>query len=138
MFEPEDVAVRILFDAGSIMRQQYVAMKVPYAEEVFSDWFEKGVLKRTVNIVDLRGLKNLFAELISLGIPKKEHVYFRVAVHGQATLLVSLDSDFFDPSKKRAGEKEKKVLLKAANGPVCKHMRKAYGIPVRCPDIFAK
>jgi hypothetical protein len=134
MFEPEDDRVKILFDSGLLMRQQYIALKAPYAEEVFNSWFEATVLKGVIDMIEIKGTSYLFAELTKLGVPKGEHVYFKVAINGKATFLVSLDTDLFDPKKKKIGAKEKLAVLKAANGPVCKHMKKNYSIAIRCPE----
>jgi hypothetical protein len=136
MFEPKKSDIRILFDAGQLMRQQYISMKRPYAEELFNNWFEQSVLNRMIDVIELKGVANLYKELVALGLPKAEHVYFRVAVVGKATLLVSMDSDFFDPTKKAPGAKEKLAILQAGNGPVCRHMRKGYKVTICCPEAF--
>lgn len=136
MFEPRDRSVKILFDSGFLIRQQYIMMKAPYAEELFNSWFENRSVFGGGDLIEVGGAPGLFAQLRKLGIPKGEHIYFKVAVGGNATLMVSLDSDFFDPSKKKLGEKEKRELLRSANGPVCKHMRKSYSITVCCPENF--
>jgi hypothetical protein len=136
MFEPAGDEIKILFDAGWLIRQQYISMKRPYAEELFNNWFEAYTLKRAIDVVELKGTTNFYAELIALGVPKKEHVYFRVAIIGKATLLVSIDSDFFDPRKKKAGTEEKKAILRSGNGPVCRHMKKSHKVIVCCPEVF--
>ncbi len=94
------------------------------------------MLKGGVDIINLKGQNNLYDELMVFGIPKGEHVYFRVAVHGKAQFLVSIDIDFFDPTKKKAREEEKRKFVLAGKGPVCRHMKRGHSVVVCCPELF--
>lgn len=138
LFESEDVSNLILFDEGLQIRHQYSSLKVPYSEELFDLWFEKQTLSGQVQLISIKGRANLLDELKKLGVPKGEHVYFRVAVHGQADYLISLDVDFYDPSLKLAGEKKKLSLLNSGKGPVCKHMKKQHEVVICCPAVFSQ
>jgi hypothetical protein len=136
MFEPQKLGIKILFDASFLMRQQYISLRRPYAEELFNHWFEEALIKGRIDLIDISGVPNLFAELKALGVPKGEHVYFRVAVHGKASWLISLDSDFYDPRKKKIGEQAKEKLVRSGSGPVCRHMKKKYALVICCPEVF--
>jgi len=136
MFESRAAEKKILFDADKLMRQQYISLKKPYSGELFDNWFEGTFFDGGIDIVEIKGKTNIYNELKNLGIPKSEHVYFRVAVHGGATFLVSIDIDFFDPTKKKAGETEKRKLVLSGRGPVCKHMKKGYSVVICCPEVF--
>lgn len=125
-----------LLDAGEQAKQQYIDMKKPYAEQIFNIWAEAVTLSGHLKLIDLSGKDNMYKELNSLGLPKKEHVFFRIGVFGKADRIISLDSDFFDPSKKKAGQFEKIALIESASGPVCKHAKKNYGIAIMCPKTF--
>ena len=125
-----------LLDSGGHGRQQYIDMRRPYAEQIFDLWAEGVVMSGHLKLVDLDGKDNLFKELSEIGIPKKEHIFFKTAVHGGAAFIISADSDFFDPSKKKCGEEEKIALLASGRGPVCKHMRKKHDITICCPTTF--
>ena len=125
-----------LLDAGDQAKQQYIDMKKPYAEQIFDIWVEKVFLSGHLRLVSLSGKDNMFKELGSLGLPKKEHVFFRIAVFGNADRIISLDSDFFDPAMKKAGQAEKLILIESGSGPVCKHTKKNYGIAIMCPKTF--
>lgn len=126
----------LLLDAENLMKQQYVSSKRPFAEQLFDSWFEQTFQAGHLTLITIAGTNNCHRELTGLGLPKKEHIYFRVAIHGGAERLVSRDIDFFDPSKKGVGGEQREKLMKKANGPVCKHMKKAYGVEIFCPSEF--
>jgi hypothetical protein len=126
----------VLMDAGGICKQQYISMKRPYAEQLFDAWAEEATLSGQLKLVDVSGKENYFKVLGRLGIPKAEHIFFRVAVHGVAKYLVSKDSDFFDPAMKKAGEDEKLALLESGKGPVCVYMKKSHHVKVCSPETY--
>jgi hypothetical protein len=138
LFEPDDLSSLILFDEGLQIRHQYSSLKVPYSEQLFDLWFENQTLNGHVQLVSIKGKANLLAELKQLGVPKGEHVYFRVAVHGRAEYLISLDVDFYDPRQKLAGERKKLSLLNSGKGPVCKHMKNEHKVIICCPAVFSQ
>lgn len=126
----------VLLDDEGRIRQQYIDMKKPYAQELFNAWFERTVLAGALRLVKIAGKTNLFKEFSDLGVPKSEHVYFRVAVHGGAAFLVSKDVDFFDPAKKGVNAEKRQQILMKADGPVCKHVKKVHGVAICCPDAY--
>lgn len=136
VFKRAEATGGFLLDAEGIIQQQYIDAQKPYAQQLFESWLERVVLMGALRLVELVGRDNLYKELSSLGLPKKEHVYFKVAVHGRGTFLVSRDIDFFDPSLKKEGGRKRAAALAKANGPICKHMKKVHGVTVCCPDAF--
>lgn len=126
----------ILMDDGGIARQQYISMKRPYAEELYNVWAEAGTTKGWLKLIDLSGKDAMHKPLKALGLPKSEHIFFRIAVHGAANYIISLDIDFFDPTKKKADSKSKQKAMASGLGPVCKAMKKSYGISICCPAKY--
>lgn len=136
LFEPANPDARLLFDDGLQMKQQYIDLKKPYSEQLFDSWFEAYTLRGQISVVIVKGKANFRKELLKLGLPKGEHIYFRVAAHGCAEFLISGDIDFYDPEKKYVGEKQRLAVLKAGKGPVCRHMRKHHNVTICCPEVF--
>lgn len=126
----------VLLDDGGLCKQQYIMMKKPYAEQLFDSWAEAATLSGRLKLVDISGKNNFYKELTDIGIPKGEHIFFRVSIHGDANYLVSADSDFFDPAMKGAGAEAKMALLASGKGPVCKHMKKNFKVTICSPLNF--
>jgi hypothetical protein len=136
VFEKAEHQGGILFDAGNLMRQQYIDMRKPYAEDIFNNWFGEKQIYGLARLVDVPASAAINTFLRNNNIPNKEHIFFKTAISGNADHIVSLDSDFYDPAMKRAGEETKRKLVQSASGPVCKAVRKAWGISICCPVTY--
>lgn len=127
---------KILFDELLSIRQQYVNVKRGFGETLLSKFFDDGVIFGHVKLIAVPPCVQTRKELLSLGIPAPEHIYFRTAKAGGANYIVSEDIDFFHPAIKKRGEAEKSAAKRSTSAPVCKHFRKGYGISIQCMDVF--
>lgn len=128
----------LLFDDGCMMRQQYIDMRRPYAEEIFDNWFNDKLVYGAARLVDASEANDANKSLANLKIPRKEHIFMKTALAGRARWLVSLDIDFFEPEAKMKPSKTKQKIISDSSGSVCKHFRKAWGIHVCCPESYVK
>lgn len=133
IFEFAEANGGFLIDDGGLIRNQYVSVLQPVAEEIYHSWFERETIGGRIELVDVSGKDNYFNELSALGVPKGEHVYFRVSIHGGANYIFSCDCDFFDPTKKKAGEKAKAAAYKSRSSPVVRYMRRTHGVVIAHP-----
>ena len=126
----------IIFDSGLLIRQQYVQGKRGIGEQLFETFFERGVLSGTVRLVAVNPSKDVFKHLQTLGVPRKEHIYFHTACAGGASHLVSEDIDFFDPTLKGKSALHTRRAKKKGKGRVCREFSKTKGITICCMETF--
>lgn len=128
-------AGKIAFDDGELIIQQYKDCR-PGQDGVLSVFLEEmatsGAIRLVVPVTD----KAFHKELNSLGLPKGEHIYFRVAAAESPSTLISDDIDFFDPSKKSSSAKVRRKCKLNSSGPVCKRMKKICGVDIVCLESF--
>ncbi|RYZ80743.1 MAG: hypothetical protein EOP04_25305 [Proteobacteria bacterium] len=136
IFSRADAGGGVLFDQGVLIKQQYIDMRKPYAEQIFDNWLGTKIAFGKARIVAVDGNANVNKSLRALNIPAKEHIFFKTAICGGASYIVSLDSDFFDPASKKAGEKAKAAIVVNARGPVPKACSKLWKLSVRCPTAY--
>ena len=136
LFDAVEKSGGFLFDSGSLMRQEYIDVKKPYAEEIFNNWFTEKQIYGLARLVEIRSDPAVYKALIAIGMPKDDHVYIKTAIHGKADYLISIDSDFYDPSHKTSCQDTKLKIVKSGKGPVCKFLKKGHGVVVCCPETY--
>lgn len=129
----------VLLDEGQLIRQQYLNVRQGFGEAWFNAFFEDGVVRGKVKLVSASGNRDFVKSLKGLGVPASEFIYFKVAISGGATYIISEDIDFFEPSLKKAGHKAeaKRTMVKMrATGCVCRYFKNGHGIQIKCMDAF--
>ena len=98
------------------------------------DWIADMLTAQTIQLVRYK-CDSMYAELNSLGVPKKDHKWVRVARSAAAPYIVTEDIDLFDPKKKKNCTSTAAMTIKLqGKGPVAKHLRKKFSIIVTCSE----
>jgi hypothetical protein len=133
VFEKAKTKGAILLDGGDLIATQY---KQTSGQTVFETFFNEGVVTGAIKLVKAEANAELRKKLVQLGVPKYEHIFFKTAISGQASYLVSEDIDFFDPRLKLAQENAKEAARRNKNSPVPKAFRKEHNFEICCVAVF--
>jgi len=105
---------------------------IPFA---LTDWVNDQLATGNIRLFQTRG--SFFRDLNSLGLPKKDHKWVKLAISCDGKTIVTNDIDFFDPTAKSATE-AKKLKLKERGGKCSKALSKKYGVSILCMVRFAR
>lgn len=101
-----------------------------------SDWIAEMMRMGLIRLIRYN-CSSMHQELSSLGVPKKDHKWVRLARSSNSNDIVTDDIDLFDPAKKNSASSAAKQKIKlAGKGPVQKTLKKKYNINVSCPEKF--
>jgi len=126
---------KIAFDDGDLIIQQYRQCRSGQ-EGLLNVFIEEMTTLGRLRLVQPLSDAAFYKELKAWGLPKGEHIFFRVAAASSPTKLISDDIDFFDPSKKSCSAKVRQRCKVSGSSPICKNMKKNYGTEVVWLEAF--
>jgi hypothetical protein len=100
-----------------------------------SDWIADRLVDQDIRLANLCS-DSMFKILSGLGLPKKDHKWVRLAIGGQAPVLLADDIDFFDPTQKGKSAAITKKVRSSGRGPMAKYLKKEHGITPMCPEHY--
>jgi predicted nucleic acid-binding protein len=108
--------------------------------QFFDIWFDELMLDQRIKYVtDSNKLTSHQKRQIhnEFGLPRnksKDIDYIECAINTEIKYILTDDTDFFDPKKKKASSKEKIKVKNQRQGAFCKFLKKEFGIIVGLPD----
>lgn len=132
----------IIIDSGGQIEHEWRNVVDP---EWFDVWLARKLEGSEIDYVEVRNCPDLCAHVYSLGFPKgsRDIWYLRAAVacalnFNKNSNVVTEDIDFYNPKKKSLSGAARVALLKNANAPIKKTMRKNYSVNICCVEEYSK
>ena len=100
-----------------------------------SSWVADQLAMGTIRLFSMARM-NVYRPLNSVGLPKDDHKWVKLAISCDGRIIVTNDIDFFGPTAKLANE-QTKLKLKQNGGKCSKFLKKSYGIDVKCMIRFS-
>lgn len=110
--------------------------------EWFEAWYADMLRDGKAQLIEIRNFPEIRKRLRALGFPDKggDIWYIRTAksvseVYGNSNLITE-DSDFFDPKKKKSTSHARIKMLKSKTAPVATYLRKKENVNVACVEVY--
>lgn len=124
----------IVLDESQHCESEWLSCAVGTYPLALADWIADKLREEKIQLIEFT-CNSMYQELNRLGIPKKDHKWVRLARSANSPLIATDDIDLIHPEmKERCDSKRLKGIKLSGKGPVAKHLRKVYGISVKCPE----
>ncbi|WP_438392337.1 hypothetical protein [Caballeronia sp. DA-9] len=135
-----DQARAIFLDDGGQIEHEWGNLVDPYW---FSVWLAHKLEFSEINYIDVSNCPDLCNHVYGLGFPKgsRDIWYLRTAMacvskFKKSSNVVTEDIDFYNPKQKAANGAARIAVLKNANAPIKKTMRKDYDVNICCVEEY--
>lgn len=126
----------ILVDDGGKIKHEWRTTCCGDEDEFFNVWYSSRQFEDAIREGSLSSCNATKKYLKLLGVPSKDCVYLRLGINSTPKIIVSDDSDFFEP-KAKTWSTEKKRNVKLKGGSVSTYMKKQHGVEICCPEALA-
>ncbi len=124
----------IAIDSENLAIQEYNDCCKPSSVGInLKDWIADEIINK--KIVPFTMNREIFRELIQMGLPKPDCKWPGIAVGAGADTIITQDIDLFDPGSKSANAKTKEKI-RNKGGKLSKHLKKNFKIEVTTAENF--
>ncbi len=123
----EQPNLQIFLDEGGIIEKEWKSTVEP---EWFDSWFSDLLIKGKAITIPVGNYPDLIQKLTQLGFPinGKDKWYIRtaaeVSLKNSIGIIITEDLDFYNPKMKNTGGDKRIKILKSANPPIKKFLKK--------------
>lgn len=121
----------IALDEEKLCLQEWIECAGGSFPFALQDWINDQLAMQRIVFAGLAS-NDCRRDLISVGLPQKDHKWVRLAIGCDGRRIVTGDIDFFEPRKKNASAKEKQKLRQSRKGACARMLRKSYAVEVMC------